>query len=126
MRPSDVIAAAAVSSHDVSTARINAADALGCPARLGVAPHDQRVLPVVRVVATTNTPPPEAVALVEPDGALVRHAHLERVAPPRVIPRGLEEPLQQRARHAPAPLLRMHGDVHDVPRVDVARNDYVA
>src|SRR5919109_1947469 len=110
------------------TARASASTLSGAgrPARLRVAPHDQRVLTIVRVVAAPDAALREAVALVQLDRALVGHAHLERVAAAGVVGRDLEEPLEQRARDAAAAPLRMDGDVHDVPGVDVARDDHVA
>ena len=53
----------------------------------GVAPHDQRVFSVVRVVAAADSSRAEAERLVEADRRLVRDAHLERVAAPGVVAR---------------------------------------
>ena len=118
--------AAAVSSQDVSIPRISRR--LGLLAlcrrpRDRVAPHDQRVLAVVRVVAAPDAAGDEAEPLVEPDRALVRDAHLERVAAALVRRGHLEEPLEQRPRDPAAAVLGVDGDVHHVPRVDVARDD---
>src|SRR4051812_13363260 len=92
----------------------------------GVLPHDQRVLAVVRVVAAPEAARAEAEALVEGDRLVVRDAHLERVAAAGVVGREVEEPLEQHCPYTPAAVLRIDGDVHHVPGVDVARDDEVA
>ena len=56
----------------------------GLLGRRRLAPHDHGVLAIVRVVPAAETAGLEAEALVEPDRARVRDAHLERVATSRV------------------------------------------
>ena len=89
------------------------------------APHDQRVLAVVLVVAPAHAGDAEAVALVERDRRLVGAAHLERELGAR----------RRRAGRAAAssaeamPWRRsvgVDGDVHHVPDGVVARADRVA
>src|SRR2546423_15718535 len=58
--------------------------------RLGVAPHDQSVLPVVRVVAAPLAACFEARLLVELDRDVIRDSHLEHEAA-AYFPRGLLE-----------------------------------
>src|SRR5215212_10271375 len=103
MRPSSPTTAAQVSSQLVSIARITAAGTpwLGVPRSRGGAfphspPHDERVLAVVVVVGTAAARGPEAEALIQADGGLVRRAHLERVLLAGLVG-FFEEPLQQRA-----------------------------
>src|SRR4051794_41528677 len=60
-------------------ARGRSSRALG---RLGIAPHDQRVLAVVGVVAAPHAARLEPGFLVEADRDVVRHADLERVPAP--------------------------------------------
>ena len=88
-----------------------------------IAPHDQRVLAIVGVVAAADASRFEAELLVELDRALVRDAHLECVAAPLVVARHLEEPLEQRRRDTSALVVGIDCDVHHVPRVDVAGVD---
>src|SRR5437870_6332958 len=93
---------------------------------LRVAPHDQRVLAIVRVIAPTDPAWLEARALVQADCDLVRDAHLERVAAP-ALPRGqLEQMVEQHRRDLAPPVVWRNRDVHDVPRVDVPGDDQVA
>ena len=92
----------------------------------GSLPHDQRVLAVVRVVAAPDAASLEAEPLVERDRAVVRDAHLERVAAPAVARGELEQLVEQRRRDAAAAVVGCDGDVHHVPGVDVARDDQVA
>ena len=91
-----------------------------------LAPHDQRVLAVVGVVAAAHAAALEAEALVQVDRARVRDAHLERVAAAAVVLRQLEQRLEQPRRDAAAAVVGVDGDVHHVPGVDVARVDDVA
>ena len=121
IRPSSVTRAAAVSSQEVSSPRITRR-AVGAR----VAPHDQRVFAVVRVVPAPDPAALEAQLLVERDRALVRDAHLERVPAPSLAGGQLEQAPEQRRRDALAPVLGRNRDVHHVPRVDVARDDHVA
>ena len=94
--------------------------------RIRVPPHDQRVLPVVRVVAAADALRAEPEPLVERDRTHVRHAHLEGVPALRVVPRLVEQPAEQRVGDAPAAPLGRDRDVHHVPGVDVPREDEVA
>src|SRR4051794_32061436 len=89
----------------------------GLRLRLGVAPHDERVLAVVGVVAAADAARAEAHALVEPDRVRVRDAHLERVAAAALARCELEEAVEQRGRDPAPAVLRVDGEVHDVPRV---------
>ena len=91
-----------------------------------VLPHDQRVLAVVRVVAAPQAARAETEALVEGDRLLVRDPNLERVAAPGVVGREVEQPLEQHRRDAAPALVRVDGDVHHVPGIDVAGDDQVA
>jgi len=68
----------------------------------------------------------EAETLVQADRLRVRDAHLERVAPSRVGGRDLEEALEERRGDAATPEGGRDGHVHDVPRVDVARDERIA
>src|SRR5438128_4903025 len=92
---------------------------------LRVAPHDQRVLAIVRVIAPTDPAWLEARALIQADRDLVRDTHLERVAAP-ALPRGqLEQVKEQHGRDLAPPVFRRDRDVHHVPRVDVPGDDQV-
>src|SRR4051812_6004415 len=70
-------------------ARGRSSRALG---RLGIAPHDQRVLAVVGVVAAPHAARLEPGFLVEADRDVVRHADLERV-PAAAFAGGCDEQL---------------------------------
>ena len=117
-----------VSSQDVSMPRIIRPSPRSCASASDesrVPPHDQGVLAVVRVVAAADARGDEAEPLVEPDRAVVRDADLERVAPPLVARcprRAARAALGPRPGGGPG----VDGDVHDVPRVDVAGDDEVA
>src|SRR5215204_3404610 len=127
MRPSPVTTPAAVSSHDVSTPRMSS-KGLGLSDRTvseRIPPHDERVLPVVGVVAAPQAARLEPEGLVEGNRGGVGDANLERVAAPRVSGRQLEELVQEPARDADAPPARVYGEVHDVPGVHIAGDDQV-
>src|SRR5205085_3162845 len=68
----------------------------------------------------------EAELLVEPDRGPVGDAHLERVAAALVVGGQLEQPLEEPRRDPAALVLRVDGDVHHVPGVDIAGVDDVA
>src|SRR5262249_43984285 len=91
-----------------------------------VAPHDERVLAVVCVVAAPDAARLEAELLVEVDRVVVRDAHLEGVAAALVATGLLEEALEKRRRDAAPLVLRVDRDVHHMPGVDVARVDDIA
>src|SRR4051812_30810147 len=117
MSPAAVTTAAQVSSQLVSRPRItarSAADGALAGGRVGVrdvvqqavaggggAPHDERVLPVVLVVAAARAGAAEPVALVEVDRRVVGLPDLERVL--RVLPRLREQLREQRRGDPPAP-----------------------
>src|SRR4051794_13435385 len=96
------------------------ASKMASPSGLGVLPHDHRVLPVVGVVAAAEALADEAELLVEADRAVVRDADLEGVPAALVVAGELEHALEQARRDAAAAIVGVDGDVHDVPRVDVA------
>src|SRR4051794_25203781 len=112
--------AAAVSSHDVSMPRIT-----GELRRLGIAPHDERVLAVVGVVAPAHAGGDESERLVQVDRGVVGDAHLERVAALDVVAGQLEQLVKQRPGDATASPGRVDSDVHYVPRIDVPGDDQV-
>src|SRR5262249_8242858 len=60
------------------------------------------------------------------DRALVRDADLKGVAAPGVVRRQIEEPLEEHRGDTAAAVVRIDGDVHHVPRVDVTRDDEIA
>src|SRR5918992_1606346 len=87
----------------------------------GVLPHDEGVFAIVRVVTAPDAARLETEPLVERDRARVRHAHLEGVATPRVARRQLEQLVEEAAGDSLTPVGRVNREVHDVPRVHVAR-----
>src|SRR5262249_19337324 len=112
-----------------STAGGTRTASLAIPTSVGmaaVAPHDERVLTVVGVVAAADAVAFEAQFLVKADRLPVRDAHLERVAAAVVFVRELEEPFEQARRDAAALVVGIDRDVHDVPGVDIPRIDDVA
>ena len=95
------------------------------PQRRGRAPHDQRVLAVVLVVAPPHAGGAEAEALIQRDRALVGGPHLERELRARVVD-PLDQRRQQRGCDAAPAAARVDRDVHQVPDRVVARADQVA
>src|SRR6185312_1387741 len=92
--------------------------------RGGRAPHDERVLAVVLVVAPAQAGGTEALAFVEVDRAEVGAAYLQREA--RVLLADARVELgEQRRGHSAAAVIGVDGDVHDVPHGLVARADQV-
>ncbi len=86
------------------------------------APHHQRVLAVVLVVAATHPRGAEPFALVEVDRHGVGAAHLQREARLWVVDL-LVELGQHRRGQALALVIEVDGDVHDVPDRVIARAD---
>src|SRR5688572_422864 len=108
--PSSVTSAAAVSSQDVSIPKImwTASSRFGVLSGDRVAPHDQRVLAVVGVVAAPDAARDKAHRLVQLDRTLVGHADLERVAAALVRRGQLEEVVEQSASDPAAAVRRHH------------------
>src|SRR5205823_364582 len=92
----------------------------------GIAPHDQGVFSVVRVVAAANPARFEPGLFVQPDRYVVGDADLERVAAAALAAGELEEPLEQAGRNTFAAVLGSDSEIHHMPRVDVPGDDQEA